>query len=89
MTTKSFRSKIIYAEITPPEDGPTFEKICLDSLPFFLKKHNVKIINKNKKYYSIIYGTNGDRQNGVDIIEYATYSTAQCKNQKKTYSKGC
>lgn len=70
-------------DIEPPKSGPEFESLCRDVFPFIQKKHDIPILNSAKNWYSVGYGQNGDRQNGVDLLDFSTYATAQCKNQEK------
>lgn len=70
----------IASNLNPPDSAGGFENICADVFPVIQKQRGIELINKAKSYYTVHHGTNGDRQNGVDLKDYGSYATAQCKN---------
>lgn len=70
-------------DIEPPKTWQEFEELCTDVFPLIQDKFSIPRSPNVKNWFSSGYGKSGNKQWGVDIFDYFSTSTMQCKRVEK------
>ncbi|WP_317659331.1 hypothetical protein [Pseudomonas sp. KU43P] len=66
--------------IGAPESPYAFERFCVDAFPLVQEHFGIEKKPQFHNWLSSGYGKNGDSQFGVDVFDYSSFATGQCKS---------
>lgn len=71
----------------PPKTWQEFEEFCTDAFPLIQDRFGIERDGYVKRWFSTGYGKTGNKQWGVDVFDYFSPATMQCKRVDKFTSK--